>query len=130
MLMAILLAASGDARVLAVLEFRSKLENEKVDTAYLTDQVRGAALDTGANLRVITRENLLMLLKASGKELSECEGECEVDTGRRVGADLVISGELLKFGTSYKLNMRLHDTREGTLLGASTASGQTFDELD
>ena len=130
MLLAILLAASGDARVLAVLEFKSKLENEKVDTAYLTDQVRGAALDAGANLRVITRENLLTLLKASGKDLAECEGECEVDTGRRVGADLVISGELLKFGTSYKLNMRLHDTREGTLLGAATAAGQTFDELD
>ncbi|MGZ6142322.1 MAG: hypothetical protein ACXWLM_03235 [Myxococcales bacterium] len=128
MLLALLLAA--DARVLAVLEFRSKLENEKVDTAYLTDQVRAAALDAGGSLRVITRENLLTLLKASGKDLADCEGECEVDTGRRVGADLVISGDLLKFGTSYKLNMRLHDTREGTLLGAATAAGHSFDELD
>ena len=130
MLVALLLLAAADARVLAVLEFRSRLDKERVDTGYLTDQVRAAALEAGPSLRVITRENLLTLLRASGKDLAECEGECEVDTGRRVGADLVISGELLKFGTSYKLNMRLHDTREGTLLSAATAAGQTFDELD
>src|SRR5206468_4766062 len=73
---------------------------------------------------------MLVLLQSSGKKLEECEGECEVDTGRRIGADLVVSGELLKFGSSYKLDMRLHDTHEGRLLSGATASGPTVDALD
>src|SRR5260370_31785303 len=80
--------------------------------------------------KVITRENMLVLLQASGKTLEECEGECEVDTGRRIGADLVVSGELLKFGTNYKLDLKLHETADGRLLAGAIASGKTIDELD
>src|SRR4051812_16771675 len=125
MLLALLLIAA-DVRTLAVLELRSRIDGERVDTGYLTDEVRAAALGTG--LRVITRENLLTLLKASGKDAADCEGECEVETGRRIGADYVVSGEILRFGTSVKLNLRLHDSREGTLLSASVASGASLDE--
>ena len=78
----------------------------------------------------MTRENLLVLLQASGKDLAECEGECEVDTGRRIGADAVVSGDVLKFGSRFKLSLRLHETRGGQLLSAAVASGATLDELD
>ncbi len=71
-----------------------------------------------------------MLLQAAGKKLEECEGECEVETGRRVGADLVVSGEALRVGSIFKLNLRLHDTRDGRLLSGGTASGRTVEELD
>jgi hypothetical protein len=81
-------------------------------------------------LNVMTRENMLVLLESSGKKLAECEGECEVDTGRRLGADLVITGEVLRFGSNYKLNLRLHETRDGQLLAGAQASGATTDELD
>jgi len=81
-------------------------------------------------MKVITRENMLVLLQASGKDLANCEGECEVDTGRRIGADVVVSGELLKFGTQYKLNMKLHDTRSGELIAGAVAAGTTADDLD
>ena len=30
-------------------------------------------------LKVMTRENMLVMPEASGKTLAECEGECEVD---------------------------------------------------
>src|SRR5205807_2437182 len=63
-------------------------------------------------------------------DLASCEGECEVDTGRRIGADVVVSGELLKFGTQYKLNMKLHDTRSGELIAGAVAAGTTADDLD
>jgi hypothetical protein len=53
-----------------------------------------------------------------------------VDTGRRLSADLVVSGELLRIGSNFKLNMRLHDTASGWLLSAAVASGKTVDELD
>src|SRR5712664_4040104 len=129
MILALLLAAASP--MIGVLEFRDKVpEGQRLDAAYLSDQVRSAVKETLPQARVITRENMLVLLQASGKKLEECEGECEVDTGRRIGADLVVSGELLRFGTQYKLNMKLHDTRSGELISGSVASGGTADELD
>ncbi len=117
--------------VLAVLELKNKVANAKTDlVAYFGDLVRAAALRAEPDLKVITRENLLVLLAAQGKNLAECEGECEVETGRRIGADLVISGELLEVGRSLKLNLKLHDTHEGRLLSGAVAAGADIDELD
>jgi hypothetical protein len=126
-----LLLAAAPPQVIAVLEFRDRVPPElRIDTAYLSDQVRAAAKESLPQAKIITRENMLVLLKTSGKDLAKCDGECEVDTGRRIGADLVVSGELLRFGSQYKLNMKLHDTRDGSLLSGAKASGATADELD
>jgi TolB-like protein len=133
LLLALMAAAPAMAeKRLAVLEFRNKIPGtrQKADSGYFTDQVRAAALAEIPGLQVMTRENLVSLLEASGKKLEDCEGECEVDTGRRLSADLVVSGELLRIGSNFKLNMRLHDTASGWLLSAAVASGKTVDELD
>lgn len=122
--------AANPQKTLAVLEFRSKLAKDAVDVGYLTDVVRTAAKDAVPDLKVMTRENMFVLLQASGKKMEDCEGECEVDTGRRVGADVVISGDVLRFGTQFKVNMKLHDTHSGELLQGAQASGGTLDELD
>ena len=129
MILALLLAAQ--TQTVAVLEFRDKVPQEqRIDAAYLSDQVRAAVKEMMPSAKVITRENMLVLLQATGKDLANCEGECEVDTARRIGADLVVSGELLQFGTQYKLNMKLHDTRSGELLSGTVAAGDTADALD
>src|SRR5882762_6858447 len=117
-LLAIALAAGAGAqqpRLLAVLELRNKPPPSSLGR-------------TG--IRIISRENLLVLLQSSGKRIEDCEGECEVDTGKRIGADYVISGELVMVGSTVKASLRLHDTHEGTLLAAITASGRTPEELD
>jgi len=103
---------------------------QRIDASYLSDQVRAAAKAAMPEAKVITRENMLVLLQSGGKTLEQCEGECEVDTGRRIGADLVVSGELLRFGTQYKLNMKLHDTRSGDLVSGAVASGAAAEDLD
>ena len=131
------LLAAPDAKLsqgsLAVLDFPNKIakgEMSAADAQYFADVARGVALKDLPNLKVMTRENLLVLLQATGKDLAACEGECEVDTGRRIGADLIISGDLLKVGTSYKLNLRLHETHGGAMLSGEIASGHSIDELD
>src|SRR5947207_5985556 len=73
---------------------------------------------------------MLVLMQAQGKQIADCEGECEVETGRRIGADLVVSGEILRVGESLKASLRLHETRSGTLVAAATAAGSTAEELD
>jgi hypothetical protein len=125
---------SGAARLkgkLAVLDLRNFTKDlTKENAQYFTDVVRTAALKAQPQLEVITRENLLVLLQSSGRDLANCEGECEVDTGRRIGADEIVSGEIQKLGTLYKLSLRLHDTREGRLLSSTQASGKTVEDLD
>jgi hypothetical protein len=133
LLLALLLAADASNGLVAVLEFRNKLkggDRESVDAGYFTDQVRAAVREQAPQLKVITRENEQSLLAAQGKKLEDCGELCEVDTGRFLSADFVVSGELLKVGTSFKLNMRLHETEGGSLLTGATASGKTIDELD
>ena len=116
---------------LAVLDFKSYANDFKPeDVRYFSDLVRGATLRAAPGLEVMTRENLLVLLKATGKDLGQCEGECEVDTGRRIGADAVVSGDVLKVGSRYKMSLKLHETHGGRLLSTSVASGKTIDELD
>jgi len=119
-----------DGSRVAVLDFKHTASFTADDARYLADVVRAAALRAAPRLGVMTRENLLVLLQASGKDLADCEGECEVDTGRRIGADAVISGDVLKFGQRYKLSLRLHETKGGRLLAAVVASGATLEELD
>jgi hypothetical protein len=116
---------------LAVLDLRNETKDLAAkDVRYFTDVVRGAVLKLAPQLEVMTRENLMVLLQATGKDLASCEGECEVDTGRRIGADQIISGELVRIGTRYKMSLKLHETHDGRLLGAAVASGSTIDELD
>ena len=125
------LATIGAKRVVAVLDFKSYVPELKPENVrYFADSVRAALLQLDAKVDVVTRENLVALLQSSGKALENCEGECEVDTGRRIGADLIVSGEIQRVGSKLKLTMRLHETHEGKLLGASVASGKDIDELD
>ena len=119
--------------LLAVLDLTNKLrgpDREELDGVYFANQVRAEVKRRVPGLGVMTRENIMVLLQAGGKTLSDCEGECEVDTGRRLGADYVISGDMLKIGSHYKIDLRMHDTRDGQLLSGATDSGATADELD
>ena len=125
-----MLALLVAAQTLAVLELRTKLDGpakKQVDPAYFTDVVRTKALETSPGLTVMTRENVLVLIKASGKTLEQCEGECEVETGRLLGADLIATGDLLQIGTQLKMTLKLHDTHSGRLLSGATASGGNVD---
>jgi TolB-like protein len=120
-----------DKGKLAVLDFQNFAKDlSKEDVHYFADVVRGATLRAAPRMDVMTRENLLVLLQASGKDASACEGECEVDTGRRIGADAVISGEVLKVGSRYKISLKLHETHDGRLLSTGVASGKSIDDLD
>ena len=134
LVVAVLLAAAAPAaRVAAVLELRNKLEGADrnlVDAAFLTDVVRQQVLEDAPSVKLMTRENVLTLLEASGKKLEECEGECEVETGRRLGADVVVTGEILRFGRGFRANLRLHDTHSAQLLSAAVASGDSPEALE
>jgi hypothetical protein len=126
-------APIGPGPLVAVLEFQSRLppaEKGLIDGQYLSNAVRSAVKRTRPDARLLTRENIEVILSGNGKSLADCLGECEVQTGRLLGADLIVTGDLLRVGSKLKLDLRMHETKTGQLVGGAAASGQGVDELD
>lgn len=120
----------GPELKVAVLELVNVAQLSDFEARAMADMVRGAALSLPTRrLFVLTRENILELLPP-GTDLSTCVGECEVETGRNVGAHLVVSGQVGRFGTRLQVLLKMHDTRTGRLLASRTVSGATLDELE
>ena len=117
--------------LLAVLDFDvvdSGL-NSKEATA-LTEDVRKVALEVlGSRYDIITRENLVDLLKSHGKTLERCQGECETETGRLIGAELVVTGGVARVFGQYKLTLKIHQTDPPKLLAIQDATTKQMDAL-
>ena len=115
------LYAFGEKRI-AVLEFRTiSAEDTLVDI--LSDVVRKGVLDAtkghkvaGEDILVFTKENMMDMLNQMGKTAEDCQGECEVELARNIGADYVISGEIAKLGELFILTLKIHETNKGILL--------------
>jgi TolB-like protein len=114
---------------LAVLEFQGlKLDADVLNT--FSDAVRGGAAEglQANNTKVMTRENMMVLLREMGK--TDCvEGDCEVETARSIGADFVISGLVVHIETSYVVTLKLHETKDGGLLATDTVQAPTQLEM-
>jgi TolB-like protein len=114
---------------LAVLEFQGRNLDQDILMTF-SDTVRGGAL-LGLEpygVSVMTRENMLVLLRDMGKQ--ECgEGDCEVETARNMGADYVVSGKVVRIEQLYVVTLKLHETQGGSLLGSETVEGASQVEL-
>ena len=53
-----------------------------------------------------------------GKDAEWLEGACEIAIGRNIGADLIITGDILQMGSVYVLTLMLYRTDSGALLGS------------
>ena len=126
----VLLAAPvrAERQKVAVLEFEIA-KGLEIDRTYFSDKVRGSIQDRVPQLFVMTRESTEVLLKQYGKTLADCTGECEVETGRKLGADFVVSGRITKVGSRLALTMRLHATASGELLKTAEALAKDTDAL-
>lgn len=122
-------AAQLNNKRLAVLEFQGKNLNEDVLMAF-SDNVRGGSLQglAGYGVSVMTRENMLVLLKDMGKD--QCsEGDCEVETARNIGADFVVSGKVVVVEGIYVVTLKLHETKNGSLIGTEAVEAKSQVEM-
>jgi hypothetical protein len=119
----------SEGMLVAVLELQHAKAIASSKARFLTNVVRDVVLKAKPPVRVMTSENLITLI-GNGVDLAACEGECEVETGRRIGADAVITGDLVQFGSQYKASLRLHETRSGRLLSSAFATASSTAELD
>jgi TolB-like protein len=115
-------AVAEHTKRLAVLELSGTLNREVLSV--LSDQLRQGALTAlkGTAYQVMTRENMATLARANGLDLAACQdgAECEVDIGRNIGADIIISGAVTRIGSSMVVTLKLHSTTSGTLLESRT----------
>jgi TolB-like protein len=125
------LSSAASKQRIAVLDLANRAEIHEREVDYIGDLVRSAVRRSlGTNdFIVMTRENILELLP-EGQTLSDCEGECAVQTGREVGADYVISGEMILFSDEYRVSLQLYDTEEGNLLNTRMAGGPSLLTLE
>ena len=122
-------ARAPDRRI-AVLEFRWEGQQNAALLGKLSDDARAAAVDVAKprGYLVMTRENMLAILSDMGSSGACSEGSCEVETARAIGADLVVSGEVVPIGGRLFATLKLHESRDGSLL--STAELEAGDELE
>ena len=115
---------------LAVLEFTGSGDVKVAVLRLLSDRVRAGVLDSvrRSHLAVMTRESMLAVLRDMGKQNCQ-EGECEVETARNIGADFVVSGEVLFLNHTYLVTLKLHETAKGNLLSTLSARGKNELEL-
>jgi hypothetical protein len=96
----------------------------------LTDEIRQNANQIlGDRFFMMTRENMNALVE-SPDVLAKCIGECEVQIGRLLQADYILSGNLIKLdGGEMKAILKLHQVKEGRLLGVQDAVGSDLKTL-
>jgi phosphate/phosphite/phosphonate ABC transporter binding protein len=120
------LSARAEERRLAVLELHGKSVDAQA-LALLSESARAGALQAarGKSVSVVTRENLVLLLKSAGVAPEDCESECEVETGRKIGADLIVTGDAVRIEDRFVVSLKLHETLRGALLGTRQVSAKT-----
>jgi hypothetical protein len=124
-------ALAGGRPLVAVLDLGcAQAKLSEAESAALTNTIRKQALDLlSGRYDIITRENLIDLLSAHGKRLERCIGECETETGRLIGAELVITGTVSDVFGSFRLDLKAHRTDPPTFLAAEEASTKERSDL-
>jgi hypothetical protein len=62
----------------------------------------------------MTRESTALVLEQMG---GQClDGQCELEIGRTIGAALIVTGEVRKLEGAYLCDLKIHDTKKGSLL--------------
>lgn len=121
-------AAAAPQKKLAVLEFEVA-KGLEIDRRTFSARVQNAARRSAPDLFVMTQANIETLVRAAGKTLEQCEGQCAVDTGRLIGADIVIGGRISRIGKTFAISMQMYETASGELTGGEDVSAKTEDEL-
>ena len=123
---------ASDTKRIAVLELKNRTQSgvSQTELAYLTSEIRliMSYLPKDQFL-VMTKESMMMLIEP-GKTLEDCVGECEVETGRLINADWIITGEILRFGSSLRVSLRLHNTVNGQFVKGESIRGLTIESLE
>lgn len=119
----------GDLAVLNISFTGKELTQHQID--FLSDGLRGVAVKL-TNYRIMNKESIFAILADKGIDPNKCgEAQCEVEYGRLLGADKIVTSSLLLVGGTYYFQMRLYDCRSATMENQVSRKCQecNFDKL-
>ena len=121
--------AAGEKKV-AVLELRNKAGITDDEAYSLTDQVRIVASQMlpGGHFIVMTTENIQELMPPD-MDLKKCDSaKCEVEIGKMLGADYIVTGEIIRYGGRLQVNLRAHHSfTSHFVFGGDAGAGDVFE---
>ena len=120
------------AGIISVLDLQNNAGLSDPEISYLTDLSRDALARNLPleHFTIMTRESILELMP-EGTRLSDClDAACEVEIGRTLGADYVVSGEVLDFASEKRLILKVHHCDSAAFIGSESAAGISLKELE
>lgn len=104
---------------IAVLEPRTIGKHESYPL--LTAEIDRSRLTLNTLLRndgysILTKENMTSILNDMGKDIGSCDASCEVELGRMMGTDYILSSEYLHTTDQIILTLKLYDVTSGNLI--------------
>ena len=117
------------AKRVVILDFKNGAQIPDKDLELIVTLLRGSFIDQlGDHLSLISNENVRELLP-EGTTIEDCEGTCEVQTGRLLQAHFVVTGKVLSFSSSSKLQViiNMHDTMTSNSITSVRMSGSIAD---
>jgi hypothetical protein len=131
--MSLVVPVFASKKLVAILETAQEGKNtqlEAVELSYLSEIFRKKALEVlgTQQFHIMTKDNILMMLPP-GKQLSDCLGECIVETGKNVGAHYVTQGSVRKIGKKLTFTASLFDTQNNQLLGSLNIRAVAIDDF-
>jgi len=113
-----------DTHWVAILEFQSLNDDgHDILLRQLSNQARESALQTlPREYSILTKDNMLQVMTDNDTNLTCFEGSCIINVGRSIGADWVLSGEVIAPPStdSFHLTLQLYDTHSAALLDMRT----------
>jgi len=114
--------AEDHKSLVAVLELANQAKLSRGEISTLSQFVREGAMQLPpSKYMLITKENISVMLPPDVR-LEDCLGECEVETGRLIGAHYILSGQVVKFGAKIQINLNLHDTKTAQVKASGSVS--------
>lgn len=122
------LLSSYEGYSLAVYDFISEYEEDEELVNYirqtLTTEIANAAMYDEVDISVLGRQNMDELMEEQAFQMSElADEESQVEFGRILGADLIMTGTLTWMDEDYcSINAQIIEVESGIVLGGFTES--------
>jgi PEGA domain len=123
--------AAGGKKV-AVLELVNKAGVTDDEAYFLTDKVRRTASQMLpiSHFTIMTSENIEELLPPD-MDLAKCtDAKCEVEMGRMIGAEYIVTGEILRYAGDLRVQVKVHHIPTGHFIGSADTDAGSLKEQE
>jgi TolB-like protein len=117
---------------IAVLELVNKAGVTDDEAYFLTDKVRRTASQTLpiTHFTIMTSENIEEMLPPD-MDLKKCtDAKCEVEMGRMIGAEYIVTGEILRYAGDLRVQVKVHHVPTGHFIGSADTDAGSLKEQE